>query len=422
MKPGYPQSRPWMLLGLAALAWPGLAAATNGYFSHGYGARAQGVAGTSIALPQDALAAASNPAGTAFVGDRLDLGMSLFRPDRGASIQGNRFGANGDYSANDTRNFIIPEAGYARQLSPRLAWGVAVYGNGGMNTDYGRNPFAAYGAQGSAGVDLSQLFITPSVAFRPTENHAIGAALTFAYQRFAAEGLQAFDNPMVSVSPGSVTNRGHDSATGWGVKLGWTGQVLPALRIGATWSSRIETGELGRYKGLFEGGGGFDIPATYGLGVAWQALPALTLAADWQRIEYSSVKAVGNPLSALFSGGQLGADKGAGFGWRDISVLKFGAVYVYDDRLTLRAGVSRAQQPVPASQTFFNILAPGVVRNHFSLGASLRTDSGEWTAAYTRAPKTTVSGQGSIPASFGGGEADVALREDVFTIGYSWRL
>ncbi|MBL8451234.1 MAG: long-chain fatty acid transporter, partial [Zoogloea sp.] len=161
MKLQIASSRAGALVLLGALAWPGLASATNGYFSHGYGVRAQGVAGVSIALPQDGLAAAANPAGTALVGDRLDLGVSLFRPDRGASIHGNAYGADGDYSANQTRNFVIPEAGYVRRVAPDLAWGVAVYGNGGMNTDYGRNPFAAYGGSGSAGVDLSQLFVTP---------------------------------------------------------------------------------------------------------------------------------------------------------------------------------------------------------------------------------------------------------------------
>ena len=136
---------------LAILNWPLAASATNGYFSHGYGVRSQAVAGVGIALPQDGLAAAANPAGTAFVGNRLDAGASLFRPDRGASIQGNAYGADGDYSANGTRNFFIPELGYARQLSPELAVGLAIYGNGGMNTDYRRNPFAAFGATGKAG-------------------------------------------------------------------------------------------------------------------------------------------------------------------------------------------------------------------------------------------------------------------------------
>ena len=47
-----------MATGLAALGWPLAASATNGYFAHGYGVRSIGVAGVSIALPQDGLAAA----------------------------------------------------------------------------------------------------------------------------------------------------------------------------------------------------------------------------------------------------------------------------------------------------------------------------------------------------------------------------
>ncbi len=52
-----------MATGLAAFGWPLAALATNGYFAHGYGVRSVGVAGVSIALPQDGLVAASNPAG-----------------------------------------------------------------------------------------------------------------------------------------------------------------------------------------------------------------------------------------------------------------------------------------------------------------------------------------------------------------------
>ena len=100
-----------MATSLAALGWPLAASATNGYFAHGYGVRSIGVAGVSIALPQDGLAAATNPAGTLSVGNRLDLGVHLFRPDRGAAIRGNAYGADGDYSGNQTHNFLIPELG-----------------------------------------------------------------------------------------------------------------------------------------------------------------------------------------------------------------------------------------------------------------------------------------------------------------------
>ncbi|MDH5276591.1 MAG: long-chain fatty acid transporter, partial [Gammaproteobacteria bacterium] len=59
---------------------PALAHATNGYFAHGYGIKAQGMAGVGYALPLDGFAAAYNPAGIAFVDDRFDIGVTWFIP------------------------------------------------------------------------------------------------------------------------------------------------------------------------------------------------------------------------------------------------------------------------------------------------------------------------------------------------------
>jgi long-chain fatty acid transport protein len=53
------------LVALAAAS--GSAFATDGYFAHGYGMKAKGMA------LQDGLAAATNPAGMVMVGDRLDM-------------------------------------------------------------------------------------------------------------------------------------------------------------------------------------------------------------------------------------------------------------------------------------------------------------------------------------------------------------
>ena len=131
----------------------------------------------------------------------------------------------------------------------------------------------------------------------------------------------------------------------------------------------------------------------------------------------------GNPLQNLLTGNPLGSDNGGGFGWNDIAVIKLGAVYAYSDSVTLRAGISRADQPIPRSETFFNILAPGTVRDHLSLGASWkRSERGEWSISYTHAFRESVRGLGSIPMPFGGGEANVHLKEDVLTVGYSFSL
>lgn len=419
--------RPLILTGLAStlLAVSSGASATNGYFAHGYGIKSQGMAGVGYALPQDALAAATNPAGTARVGDRLDVGLTLFKPDRETSISGNNLGpfgsADGQFDGNETDLFLIPEFGYTRTLDERLSFGLAIYGNGGMNTDYADNPFDNFGGQRSAGVNLEQLFITPSLAFKINERHAFGIGLNYAFQRFEAYGLQGFS--ALSAAPDKVSNNGHDTSSGWGLRLGWQGELSDTLSAGIAWSSKINTTRFKDYEGLFAHSGSFDIPENYGIGLAWKATPTLTLAADIQEIRYGQIDSVANPLSLLAPGNPLGGPNGAGFGWDDITVYKLGASYQLNPQLTLRGGVSHAEQPIPNDQTFFNILAPGVVQDHLSLGATYRLASGsgsEISLAYTHAFSEEVNGSGSIPANFGGGEAKLKMSEDILGIAYAW--
>jgi len=395
----------------------GLASATDGYFQHGYGVKAQGIGGVGIALPQDGLAAATNPAGSALVGDRLDAGLTWFAPKRDADITAPNPTA-GHYDGNGKKNFFIPEFGYTRQVSERLGVGLAVYGNGGMNTRY-QSGIPLFG-KGEAGVNLEQVFISPSIAWKANEHNAFGAALNFAYQRFEAKGLQNFD-PGFTVSPGNVTNRGVDSATGWGLRLGWTGQVTPDLTLGATWSSKIKPGKFDKYEGLFADGGSFDIPENFGIGLAYKLTPSLTVAADAERIKYGSVKAVSLPLANIVNG--LGASNGAGFGWKDVSVLKIGASYAYAQDLTLRVGYNHSGQPIRASQTLFNILAPAVVQDHLSAGATWTLAKGdELSIAYTHAFNKTIKGSGSIPPGFGGGEANIQMKENLLGVAYGWKF
>ena len=47
-----------------------------------------------------------------------------------------------------------------------------------MNTDYGNNPFANFGSSGSAGVNLEQLFVTGTVAYRLNDSNSIGLGVT----------------------------------------------------------------------------------------------------------------------------------------------------------------------------------------------------------------------------------------------------
>ena len=423
--------------------------ATDGYFSHGYGLISKGMGGASTATAQDTFGGATNPAKMVFVGDRIDVGIDFFSPQRSASRSGSAPALNIDGSSDSGSTlFEIPEFGYNKLINPKFALGVSVYGNGGMNTDYpggeisaasacaapafGGNtgPFNMLCGTGRLGVDLSQLVIAPTASYKLSDTQAIGIAPLFGYQRFKAEGLQAFAG--FSTSPSNMTNQGYDTASGWGARIGWFGKITDTLTLGAAYSTKIDMSKFDKYKGLFAEEGGFDMPENYNLGLAFKVSPALSIAADYQRINYSGVKSVGNSISLLLNcaGGDtsscLGGSNGAGFGWHDIDVWKLGIEYLYNDRLTLRGGYNHSDNPIQAKDVTINILAPGVIQDHLTLGLTYLTQSkGELTFAYMHAFKNSVSGPSFFNNFTGGapaGNEKIQMYENSFGIAYGWKM
>jgi long-subunit fatty acid transport protein len=74
-------------------------------------------------------------------------------------------------------------------IRSKLSVGVSIYGNGGMNTAYTANIplFSAGPATFRAGVDLQQLFISPTIAFKVNAHNAVGVSLNIGCQKFAAQ-------------------------------------------------------------------------------------------------------------------------------------------------------------------------------------------------------------------------------------------
>lgn len=428
-------TRVFAFMALAGLA--GSAYATNGYFSHGYGMKAKGMGGASTAMSDDAFGGANNPASMAFAGNRLDLGVDLFSPRREASRTGL---APLDGSVDsDSKYFLIPEFGYNHMYTPDLALGVTVYGNGGMNSDYGSGQTdlgncaggAATGqpgnllcGQGKLGVDLMQLIVAPTMAYKIAPNHSIGISPLIGYQRFKAEGLQAF--AAATSDAANLTNRGYDDSFGYGVRIGYMGKITPTVSIGAAFASKMKFDEFSKYKGLFAEQGGFDIPENYNLGVAWQATPVFLVALDYQRINYSGVNSINNRSSNAFIPAALGADNGPGFGWQDIDIWKLGIEYKYSQQMTLRAGYNHGDNPIEARDVTFNILAPGVVKDHMTLGFTYTMASGnELTMSYMHAFKNDVTGTSILPAFGGGapaGTEKIEMYQNSLGIQYSWKM
>jgi long-chain fatty acid transport protein len=231
-----------LALFVAVAASPVLA--TNGYFSHGYGTASKGMAGAGAALPLDTLAPATNPAGVVFVDPGLDMGIGVFSPDREYDVDGQPSGFPGTFGLapgtvrSGSRFFPLPHFGLVRKAGAHGAWGVAMYGNGGMNTNYGSPTFGV----APAGVDLSQMFIAPTYALKLNERHAIGVTGLIAYQRFEAKGLQAFS--AFSQAPTALTDLDHSNSYGGGVRVGYLGQWSKYLSFGASYQMRVWMSEF----------------------------------------------------------------------------------------------------------------------------------------------------------------------------------
>ena len=334
------------------------------------------------------------------------------------------------------KDHFIPSFGFVRQISDRTSWGVTMVGNGGMNTNYPafdntegcQGPFGSpIGDQtgpfceGSAGVELMQLMVIPTFATSFGENAGlrVGVSPILSYQRFKAWGLGQF--AAVSESPEHVSDNGWDDSFGYGVRAGVQADVGERLTLGASYQSRQRHDGFDDYRGLFAEQGEFDIPSTWGVGIAFRVTRQLTVAADYSRINYSEVDSIGNSVTNLTEEGhRLGSSSGPGFGWEDIDIYKVGVEYDTRGPWAFRAGFNYGENPITSDEVTLNILAPGVMREHYTIGATREIGEHlELSFAAMYAPRESVRGDNAF---FPAQDVEIEMRQYEFEVGLGYRF
>ncbi|MDH3989970.1 MAG: outer membrane protein transport protein [Gammaproteobacteria bacterium] len=465
-----------VLVALVFSAASTLALATNGYFTHGVGTESKGMAGTGIGSNANmgAVMTASNPALGVFSGDGWQAGLSIFSPRRSYNaseqssggipidIGGGIFLPTHSLSAGEidssSEYFPIPYVAKNWSLANEGNISFAFYGRGGMNTDWddsnaqatsvlcwnpdrdglpqrpitGPGPYCA----GDAGVDLMQAFIALNYSAMVGDNFSWGVGPVFAIQAFEATGVQTFA-PVTKTTAttgdpsavASLSNNGHDMSFGIGFAGGiWWG-MTDTVSLGLAYQSKMSMGEFDDYADLFAQAGGFDIPSSVKAGLSIRATDALRINFDVEYIGYSEVDSISNPMLNLFGcptlplGGTsvepcLGGEAGAGFGWEDMTIYKLGFEWQSDESNIWRFGYSHGEQPIQSADVLFNILAPGVMEQHFTLGwTRMRSNGSAWNVSFMYAPENTVTG----PSFFDPLQTiDLKMSQIELEISYSW--
>jgi long-chain fatty acid transport protein len=261
----------------------------------------------------------------------------------------------------------------------------------------------------------------------------LGVTPIIAYQRFEAQGLGLFGSAGgmgfdVSRDDGKLTDNGHDSSWGFGLRLGVQGEVSPGVRLGASYQTKMYMDKFDDYSGLFAEKGGFDIPANMTVGLAWDVTPASTLFFDVQHIWYSDINSIGNkmmPALGACMGGDdsrcLGENKGPGFGWRDMTIYKVGYQWTTSPDWTWRLGYSYGEQPIRKSEVLFNILAPAVIEHHVTFGFTRHLGANnELNFAAMYAPESKVSG--TNPLDMGGQKIELKMHQFEIEASYAWKF
>jgi long-chain fatty acid transport protein len=386
----------------------GSAFATNGYFTHGTGTKNKARAGSGIALPEEAASAVNNPATAVLVGNRMEVGLALFRPRSSYfSSESNRNGQFGSFTIGpneidaEDQSLLIPYFARSWQLQNESAFALALYGQAGINTEYrggtatfdpdrgGPGPIVTRpGSLGDGDVKwkLYQALMDISYARQLGERTSLGVSAVLAAQTFKVSGIgtlayltETFAKSGGTEMPANLSANGQDKSYGAGLKFGLHFQWTPTLGFGLMYQSKIYMSKFKDYSDLFAGGGDFDIPADFKFGISWRALDPLVLSLDVDHIFYSGVDALGNSLDDLFRcptaerGGNdvsacLGGKNGGGLGWQDMTVYKMGLDWDVGERWTLRGGFSFSHHPIPISDMNNNLFSPYLAEAHYTFG------------------------------------------------------
>ena len=402
---------------IAAVCASGLltsAHATNGMNMEGYGPIATGMGGAATAYDNGTAAMANNPATLqlAPVGHRVDGAVGMLGPDVTS------------YGSKSTgTSYVMPAVGWSK-TDERMTWGVGVFAQGGMGTEFGATSNLAMDGQASRSELGVGRLIFP-LAYRVNNKLTVGGSIDYIWAGLDMKMVTSPANFGMMVNAGTAAigpstlpfgmPQGATSArlnfsdnsdftgsakgTGFGGKLGMTYAVSDVVVIGASYHGKtqlsdLETGD--NAASVFVNGEpamsgkitvrDFQWPATTAIGMSWQASPELQVVADLKHIAWSDTM---NSFKMTFSnaGGYLNFAMPQQ--WKDQTVTMLGASYKLNEQTILRGGVNLASNPVPAALT--HPLFPAIVKSHYTMGLGYRIDqASSIDVSATIAPKVSV--------------------------------
>ena len=370
------------LLVLVPLGWG------NGLNLNSLGTRALTMGGAFVGLADDFSVVFWNPAGAAgfkskyfgFYGTDV-IPTNKYRLD--VPLRGS--GMTLVNAKTKMSHYLGGMAAYYHPVSDRLVLGIGVTTPSGLGANWEGSDFAAL--TGNKPYDwtskVGMVSISPLIAYKINDMISIGATLNLNYGMFSIKmhaGEAELPIPPFALDLGQY----EESMNGWGLGVTFGVLVKPskAMSFGLTvrtpstvkFYGDAQISNLSRlgYSGTSALKRDLTFPLWIAGGVAVRPMDKLLLTADVQWTKWSTIKTLNTDFTdpawkALM---RLGGQDARRMDWADKAQLRFGAEYILNDSLALRAGYY--YDPTPSPDTTINVLLPSYTFNTVTFGAGYR--------------------------------------------------
>lgn len=257
-------------------------------------------------------------------------------------------------------NALVPTFYAAYPFSDKIAFGFGLSVPYGLGTDYDAGWVGRYHALKT---ELQTVNLNPAIAWRPTENVAVGFG--FDWQRANATitnavdfGLVGFANGVPGLLPGGADGglRVKASDNTQGFNLGVLFNVAGSGRLGVHYRSRMAhvlegsatfSGVPAPFAPLFPNQdvtAPLTLPERLSVSFYYYLTPTLALMADWSWWKWSRFQTL-----AIDFANPATPDAAIPQNWNNASIYSAGVRWAQSQTLTLRAGLALNESPVSSA-------------------------------------------------------------------------
>ncbi len=376
---------------------------------------------------QNAFAGTINPANTVWIQDRFDLGVFWVHQRSSITNKDNRptFPPGKVDFTYRSKNIMTGDAAILKHFDLKLGTScfdssisIAAYTTPSVVKLQTKMAIPSFGTTPVVIRNKTEVFST-AFSMKVHENHSLGFSVELYRFCHRRDGFQNSDNPLRSVSPGNVTNRGNDHSNGVGLSVGWRWQITKKLSFGAAWTKKSYCGRYWKYRGYQAHHGKNYIPQLAGAGFSYRFTSRI---AGRLEVLWTNLGDLPNANNAVLSNGQLnrnkrGSNNSPGPGLQDATYINMGLGYKINEIASVGAGYShRIKLRRKGSNFLSHTYILQTIYDLATLGANFNFGRHNLFLGLTYGFKNSQSG--IMPAVAGGGRFSGEKQNN--SLSFSW--